>query len=318
MSANFKRIKMKTEEFTAEQFEKESLERFEEILRSYQRAKANPHLEIDIEKTIELLLDFPTDSLSVSMMRLFDFEYLVKGVSIDNLITKAQIFEKENALAPRNIKIKLIFYNFPFLSKEKYLRRYEILNYKNESCYLIKGSFGFTLSKGVFYQQKNTSYRELEIHRYSKYLNDENNSIAYYYSFFVDYHSKVLFVKYFTNSKKENNIICSQGNTNILTEVLQMTNAQQVLWSYFFFRGIGLKLRLNLEGAMLTRFVQAINRMELKNYRNSYVHKLVMKAPYVKSDKNLVADLLLIKTHFLKHGFSSLEIENEIHKIDKK
>ncbi|MEN8883680.1 MAG: hypothetical protein ABF244_05560 [Flavobacteriaceae bacterium] len=308
---------MNTGEITAEQFEKDSLEKFERILQSYRRAKESSHLAIDMEKTIEMLLDFPTDELSISMMKLFDFEYLVKGISIDKLIAKALCYEKEILATPRSIKVKLSFYKFPFVGKEKYLKRYETFNHKDECCYLIKGVFRVSLSKGVYYYQNNTVFKELEIHKYSKYLSDSQNTSDCFYSFFMDYHSKVLFVKYFSNLKKEEGRISSNATKNILTEVLQMTNAQQVLWSYFFFRGIGLKLRLNLEGAMLTRFVHAINQMELKNYRNSYVHKLVMKAPYVKSDKNLVTDLLLIKSHFQKCGFSTLEIENEIHKIGK-
>ena len=74
----------------------------------------------------------------------------------------------------------------------------------------------------------------------------------------------------------------------MFSEIQSLTSSQQVLWGYFFFRIIGLRLRVNVEVAVLTRFLHVLNNIELEDYKNSYFYKLLSKAPYVKEDRNLL------------------------------
>lgn len=94
--------------------------------------------------------------------------------------------------------------------------------------------------------------------------------------------------------------------------MLNLTSSQQVLWAYFLFRLMGLKLRVNVEAAIITRFLLIVNRTELDDYKKSYFYKLVSKAPYVKEDKNLLADLETVRLHFQKGNLPTGDIEKEI------
>ncbi len=97
-----------------------------------------------------------------------------------------------------------------------------------------------------------------------------------------------------------------------LEEALNLSSSQQVLWAYFLFRLMGLKLRVNVEISIITRFLHIVNKIDLEEYKNSYFYKLVSKAPYVKEDKKLLHDLEIIRLHFQKSNLPIGEIEKEI------
>jgi hypothetical protein len=69
---------------------------------------------------------------------------------------------------------------------------------------------------------------------------------------------------------------------------------------------------VNVEAAIITRFLLILNRTELDDYKKSYIYKLVSKAPYVKEDKNLLADLETVRLHFQKGNLPTGDIEKEI------
>jgi hypothetical protein len=323
---------MTKEVFNTEQFEKDSLTAFEKLLQAYRKAKQSKVWESDMDKLVEKLIHLPTDPFLVSLMKLFDYDFLVQSDEINNIIDKSLEIREQMKHSQRLVTINEEYFSIPFLAKNTYLKRLKILNHENELCYQSLGKLRLNIGKFlkcfankkislsdiVYFKQKSIQYKELEIYFYSEFIDCTTTDPKDYYDFFCDYYSKILFIQYFTNKENGIPIIKAKANANLLSNVMNLTKSQQVLWSYFFFRLIGLKLRFNLELATLTRFIHSINKMELDNYRNSYVHKLVMKAPYVKSDRNLLPDLELVKALFKNNNLPSDEIENEIEKLSSK
>ncbi len=109
--------------------------------------------------------------------------------------------------------------------------------------------------------------------------------------------------------------IVLKNSPQALDRILKLSSSQQVLWAYFLFRLMGLQLRVNMEVSMMTRFLLIVNRTSLDEYKNSYFYKLVQKAPYVKNDKKLLADLEMIKLHFQQSNLPTGDIDNEILKL---
>jgi hypothetical protein len=135
-----------------------------------------------------------------------------------------------------------------------------------------------------------------------------------YYNFFCDYHGKIQFIKYIQSkdSIPPTTMLQHTQKRQSLASVLNLTSSQQVLWGYFLFRLMGLKLRVNVELSVLTRFLHLLNNINIDDYKNSYFYKLVSKAPYVKEDKNLLRDLETIRIHFQQNNLPTGDIEKEI------
>ena len=67
--------------------------------------------------------------------------------------------------------------------------------------------------------------------------------------------------------------------------------------------------------ASLAKFIYAIRKMNIEEYKGRYLHKLALKAPYVKTGKNLLFDLEHVKILFQNSNLSVVDIEKEIRKI---
>ena len=321
---------MKQKEFNNEVFEKDCLAIFEKLLQGYRKAKQSNVWESNMEGLVEKLTHLPTDPFPCKLMKLFDYDYLVLSESIESIIEKTLNIRGQMEHTQRFVKIKERYFSLPFLSQNTHLKRLEVFNNEGELCYLLTGKlrirFGklltwlirqkkeVTLQDVFWFKQKTIQYKELEIYYYSSFIDLSTVNKKDYYDFFCDYYGKIQFLDY-VNSKVQENTSHDIPNgcvTKKYEKVLNLTSSQQVLWAYFVFRLMGLKLRVNIEVSMLTRFLYIVNNLEFSGYRSSYIYKLVSKAPYVKKDKNLLADLEGLKLHFQESKLPTGDIEKEI------
>ncbi|MCK4922001.1 MAG: hypothetical protein KAS71_13210, partial [Bacteroidales bacterium] len=205
-----------------------------------------------------------------------------------------------------------------------------VFNHEGELCFLqvgklrvrygkllkciIPGNKNVLLQDAFRFRQKSVQYKKLEIYYYSPFLDLSTTNPDSFYDFFCDYHGKIQLINYLATKDKVS-IIPDVNHTHYpqaLENILSLTSSQQVLWAYFLFRLIGLKLRVNIEVAMLTRFLLIVNRTDLNEYKNSYFYKLVSKAPYVKEDNKLLPDLETIRVYFQQSNLPTGDIEKEI------
>jgi hypothetical protein len=222
------------------------------------------------------------------------------------------------------------YFSLPFLPKNTHIKNLKVFNHEGELCYHLVGKLYIELNRLLLcfrpgkkklsiqdiikFKQKSIQLKDLEIYYYSPFLDLTTTTPQPYYDFFCDYYGKTQFLKYFTSKELisltlENTL---RNTPKALEEMLNLTSSQQVLWAYFLFRLMGLKLRVNVEAAIITRFLLIVNRTELDDYKKSYFYKLVSKAPYVKEDKNLLADLETVRLHFQKGNLPTGDIEKEI------
>ena len=59
------------------------------VLQGYKRAKESNVWESNIDELLDKMTQFPTDPFSSTLMDMFDYDYLVKAESIENIIEKA-------------------------------------------------------------------------------------------------------------------------------------------------------------------------------------------------------------------------------------
>ena len=318
--------------FKTEQFEKDSLAVFEKLLQGYRKAKQSGIWESDMDNLIDKLSHLPTAPFHRNLMKLFDYNYLVLSEEINSIVEKSLSVREQMKHTQRVVTIKEEYYSLPFINKNKYLKRLEIINNEGELCYLSTGKLklntkkflkGFINRKAIFNEAvtskiESQQYKELEIYHYSQFIDCSSTNPKDYYEFFCDYYGKVQFVQYFTNNEKSSTKDCGCTGQHFISDIVKFTKSQQVLWAYFFFRLIGLKLRVNIEAVILTRFLCSINNMELSNYRNTYFHKLIQKAPFIKSDKNLRPELEFVKLHFQINNLPTDDIKNVIEALTDK
>ena len=322
---------MKEDELNlSEKFERDCLAVFEKLLQGYRKAKQSGIWESNMDGLVNKLTHLPTAPFPGELMRLFDYNYLVLSEDIKEIIDKAIAIREQMKHTKRFVKIYERYYSLPFLPKNTHLKRLEVSNHEGELCYLLEGKLRVRLKKllrwllpgrkktqlqDVFtFKQKTTQFKNLEIYYYSPYVDLSSTSPEDYYTFFCDYYGKIQFNRYFS-TKEILTLVPNQifnQSPKALEEVLNLSRSQQVLWAYFLFRLMGLKLRVNVEVAIVTRFLHIVNRIKLDDYKNSYYYKLVSKAPYVKEDKNLLRDLETIRFHFQKSNLPTGDIEKEI------
>jgi hypothetical protein len=321
---------MNETEITTENFERDSLAVFEKLLQGYKKAKQSLAWESNMDDLIDKLTHLPTAPFPNQLMKLFDYNYLVLSEDINAIIEKAMQIREQMEHKQRFIRIDEQYFSLPFLPKNTHLKKLEVYNHEGELCYKLVGKLYIELNRLLHYfkpgkkvslkdvitfKQKTLVNRNLEIYYYSPFLDLTTTDPKCYYDFFCDYYGKTQFLKYF--SSKELISLTLDNNTlrntpKALEEILQLTSSQQVLWAYFLFRLMGLKLRVNVEVAIITRFLLIVNRNELEDYKKSYFYKLVSKAPFVKEDKNLLADLETVRLHFQKSNLPTGDIEKEI------
>lgn len=321
---------MNETEITTENFERDSLVAFEKLLQGYKKANQSLVWESNLDELVEKLTHLPTAPFPTQLMKLFDYNYLVLSEDIENIIEKALQIREQMQHKQRFIRMEERYFSLPFLPKNTHIKTLKVYNHEGELCYHLVGKIYLELNrlllcfrpgkKGVSFQdivkfnQKTIQVRKLEIYYYSPFLDLTTTDPHRYYEFFCDYYGKTQFLKYFSSKDiislpLENTL---RNTPKALEDILQLTSSQQVLWAYFLFRLMGMKLRLHVDAAMMTRFLLIINRTELDDYKKSYFYKLVSKAPYVKEDKKLLADLETVRFHFQKGNLPTGDIEKEI------
>jgi len=321
---------MTKKEFNTERFEKDSLAAFEKLLQGYRKAKQLSVWESKMDNLVDKLTHLTTDPFLCELMELFDYNYLVLSESIEDVIEKALVIREQMKHTQRFVTISEKYFSLPFLTKNTYLKRLEVFNNEDELCYLLVGRIRISLKnlllwsfrtnkniqlRDIFsFKQKTVRYKELAIYYYSPILDLSSTNHKDYYNFFCDYYGKTQFTNYFNSKDRASSIteLSSSNNAKSLDKVLNLSSSQQVLWAYFFFRLMGLRLHNNVEAAILTRFLLIINRADLTEYKNSYFYKLVSKAPHVKDDKNLLSDLEIIRVYFQNSKLPTGDIEKEI------
>jgi hypothetical protein len=316
-------------------FEKESLQVFEKLLQGYNKAKETLAWESSLDRLVDKMTQLPTAPFPTKLMKMFDYDYLVSGENITSIIEKALVIREQMQHKQRYVRIKEQYYSLPFLPKNTYLKRLSVFNHEGELCYYIQGKLYIRLQRLLIclspgrrrvalhhlfaVKQKTVHLKELEIYYYSPFLDLSTTEPRCYYDFFCDYYGKTQFRKYF-NTKTlmpQPLEVTLQNTPKALDEISRLSTSQQVLWAYFFFRLIGLKLRVNLEVAVLTRFLLIVTKNSLNNYKSSYFYKLLSKVPNIKESKNLITDMETVKLFFQANKLPIADIENEIQNLMK-
>jgi hypothetical protein len=318
-------------------FEKDSLAKFESLLQGYRKAKHLKVWENNIEGLTKKLVHLPTAPFPKELMKLFDYNYLVLSEDINSILFKALELREKMKHEKRYVKINEKYYSYPFVPANKYLKRLEVINNEGELCYLLKGKIRIKTKvllnrlfvgkkrngnqSVVYSKQKATLLKNLEIYYYSEFVDLSTVSPEKYYNFFCDYYSKLQLVQYLDSKKPigDFTLPLTGNQTKTLVKAASLTVQQQVLWAYYLFRLMGLKLRVNLDLATITRFLLIINQIGIKDYKNSYIYKLVIKAPYItKDDQMLLKDLETVKMLFKNSQLPAGDIENDILTISAK
>ncbi len=323
---------MKQQEIVAKDFEKDCLAVFENLLQGYRKAKDTAVWESKVDNLVEKLTHLPTAPFPIELMKLFDYNYLVQSEDINSIIEKALVLREQMKHTRRYVTIKERYFSSLLLPNNTHLKRLEVYNNEGELCYLqvgkirvrpkvllqwvLPGHKYITIQDVVNFSQKSINLKKLEIYYYSPFVDLSSTNHQDYYNFFCDYFGKIQFLKYFnSNGKVDDYPVLQQPTPRKFEEILRLTSAQQVLWAYFLFRLLGLKLRVEVTSAALARFLCVVNGISLDGYKNSYFYTLLDKAPYIKKDKNLLVDLEVIRLHFQERNLPTGDIEKVIIEI---
>lgn len=79
-----------------------------------------------------------------------------------------------------------------------------------------------------------------------------------------------------------------------------LTNSQLVLACYYVLISWGIQPRINLDISHVARFMHLVTRKPYTRIYNSEFYKRLQQAPQLKSDKELIKDLELIKSLFVQ------------------
>lgn len=323
---------MINQKIVAENFEKDCLAVFENLLQGYRKAKESTVWESKMDNLVEKLTHLPTAPFPTELMKLFDYDFLVQSEDINSIIEKALIIRERMKHAKRYVTIKERYFSFLFLPPNTHLKRLEVYNNEGELCYLqvgkirikpkailqwlIPGKKQVKFQDVINFRQKTFNYKALEIYYYSPLVDLSSTNPQDYYNFFCDYFGKLQFLKYFkSNGNIEAFPNLQQIKPRTHDAILKLSSAQQVLWAYFIFRLLGLKHRVDVGNSTLARFLCVVNGIDVDNYKNVYFYRLIDKAPYIKNDKNLLVDLEVIKLHFQERNLPTGDIEKVIIEI---
>lgn len=93
-----------------------------------------------------------------------------------------------------------------------------------------------------------------------------------------------------------------------------LTNSQLALASHFVFKSLGFYSRVNVDMALIARFIHLLADKPYTKIHNSDFYKKLKKAPNFKADRELIKDLELVKIELLKVDFkeAALLVEKEI------
>ncbi|WP_075604059.1 hypothetical protein [Saccharicrinis aurantiacus] len=310
----------------ASSFENDSLLVFERLLQGYKRGSETIAWESNMDELMDKLTHLPTDPFSVKLMGLFDYHYLALKENIDCIINRSIKLREVEKDTERFVTIDERYFSLPFLAANTYLKRLEVYNHEGDICYRVIGKLRFNFRKlftkskfSDLFWVKETSieYHKLELYYYSPLVDLTTTDSKKYYHFFCDYYGKIQLTNYLAAKDK----IASAPLDEIkqipqaLEQILKLSNSQQVLWAFFMFKLMGLDLKENLDASILARFLLIINKSNPSDYRNTYFYKLANKAPFIKDNKKLIADLKIVKTHFQLSNLPTTEIEKVIFKL---
>ena len=308
-------------------FEKESLAAFEKLLQGYQKAKESSAWIDKIDILVAKLTLLPNDPFSQELIELFSYYYSVLSEDIETIIDRALILREQMENKQRFVTITRTFYSIPFLPRNTFLKSLRVFNHEGKECYRVKSKMKINFSillkwlignKGCefpdlfVFNPKVKQFHILEIHHYSQHINLSNTNRRDYYDFFCDYYSKIQLINYLDNKHIHKILTKPEFQKLPLLSVQNLSTSQQVLWAYFFFRLLGLKLRVNTDASTLTRFLHILNSIPTKDYKKSYYYTLATRAPYIKEDKNLLKDLETVRLHFIQSKLPVEDIEKEI------
>ncbi len=317
-------------DFSTDNFEKDCLAVFEKLLQGYKRAKQTSAWESEMNALVDKLTHLPTDSFSLELMELFDYHYLVLSEPIEVILKQALELREQMEHTQRFVTIDEQYFSLPFLSPNTHIKSLEVFNHDDELCYKQVGKISCNFKhllkwinpwdKTVSFQEvvlikhTITQHQDLEIYHYSTIVDLSSTSPPDYYQFFCDYYGKTQFLNYFKTKVKDTPTGIS-GEFYIsrrIDQILKLSSAQQVLWAYFVFNLLGLKLRLNLDASFLAKFLLLMNRAEIDDYRNSYYYKLFNKAPYIKEGKSLIIELEKTRMLFKEGNLPTDDIDKLI------
>lgn len=308
-------------------FEKDSLAAFEKLLLGYQKAKQSSAWIEKIDVLVAKMTHLPNDPFSQELIALFSYHYSVLSEDIETIIDKSLILREQKENKQRFVTINRRFYNIPFLPRKTFLKSLRVFNHEGVECYRVKSEMQINFSILIKWIIGNKEYKFpdlfsfnpkvkqfhiLEIYHYSQYINLSNTNRKDYYDFFCDYYSKMQLINYLDNKLTSKTLTKPQFQQLPLLLVQNLSTSQQVLWAYFFFRLMGLKLRVNTDASTLTRFLHILNNIPTKDYKKSYYYTLSTRAPYIKEDKNLLKDLETVRLHFIQCKLPVEDIEKEI------
>ena len=98
-----------------------------------------------------------------------------------------------------------------------------------------------------------------------------------------------------------------------------LTQTQWVLVYYYFFKHLGLEVRKNIDISLFARFIHLATGTKFTKIQNSDINKKLAKVPNINTNRELVKDLIAVKSAFLDFGVKEMEqlIDNEIIKFKK-
>lgn len=311
-------------------FEKESLEKFENLLNGYRKAQETFTWESNIDELVDKITHLPTDPFSIRLMELFDYDYIVSGDSINLILEKSLIIREQMQSMKRFVNVTEEYYRIPFLKKDRFINKVEILNNDGELCYQIQNRISINYRE-LFYQtifslyqkiklddiltfdKEVIEFKKLEIFYYSEFIDLSTISKESFYSFYIDYYGKTQF-KRFLQSKESLDLeptLLPSLNKCILNDVAKLSKVQQTLWAFYIFRLFGLDLRSNLGVVNMTRFLLLINNDNTVNYKNSYFYKLALKVKDNKKGRSYLTNLSIVETMFERNNFPTDDIKND-------
>ncbi|MBS2101377.1 hypothetical protein KEM10_24060, partial [Carboxylicivirga linearis] len=114
---------MINQKIVAENFEKDCLAVFENLLQGYRKAKESTVWESKMDNLVEKLTHLPTAPFPTELMKLFDYDFLVQSEDINSIIEKALIIRERMKHTKRYVTINERYFSFLFLPPNTHLKR---------------------------------------------------------------------------------------------------------------------------------------------------------------------------------------------------
>jgi len=337
-----------------ELFEQKSKDKYEILKKAF--VTTIDQVRWNKEKTKENIIKYfleevaliPNDPFSEHLIKLLEWEYGSLAKDINEILSQIEPIRQFLLPKERRVSYKNEYYNYHFVTRNKYIRKQIIFNADGEICYItrykLKPKFRYLLqSKFARTKEEKESKermflgleptviqkKELRIFYYSSIINIHTTDIEKYFEFYVDYYSKMLFKDFIMELLKNENLGNSgknylmhresdEKNAAVEFDVSKFSNAQIVLLTYFYLKELGLEPRVGTYVSTMIRFIHIITQTNYTKAKNSVFYKLASRAPNFKSDVNLIMDLEVIKAEFERVELPIDEIQKEINIARKK